>query len=45
MENQKINKRQGKYYAIGYLLDYDYIKNHYGKKSIGISQRKENKIL
>ena len=40
-EIRKLTTGQGKDYANGYLLDYDYIKNHYRLIAVNLSRQKE----
>ena len=40
-EIRKLTAGQGEDYTTGYLLDYDYIKNHYRLKPVDLSRQKE----
>ena len=40
-EIRKITTGQVEYYTIGYLLDYEYTKNHYRLIAIDLSRQKE----
>ena len=40
-EIRKLTTGQGKDYTNGYLLDYDYIKNHYRLIAVNLSRQKE----
>ena len=41
-EIRKLTTGQGEDYITGFLLDYDYIKNHYRLIAVDLSRKKKN---
>ena len=44
-EIKKLTTGQGEDYTTGYLLDYDYIKNHYTLMTVGLSKQKNYMLI